>query len=80
MNNNTTFLLNGAVSELDNLECGEKFLVKDLFKGYVWKRLSISARLNLGTLFVNYAKNNPEKVIILDKTSSNQQMYKKSKS
>ena len=68
-------LLPYAISELDNLEASEKFLVKDLFKGYVWKRLPIATRLTLGTLFLNYAKNNPEKIRILSKTSANQQMY-----
>lgn len=71
-------LLSAAISELDNLNPGEVFLVKDLFKGYEWNRISRSDRLNLGTLFVNEVRNNPSlNVTILDKTTSNQQRYRK---
>lgn len=71
-------LLQQALSELLNLHSGETFLVKELFKGYEWNRISRSDRLNLGILFLNHIKNNPSlNISILDKTSSNQQQYKK---
>ncbi|GKU24137.1 single-stranded DNA-binding protein [Clostridium folliculivorans] len=71
-------LLNTAITEVSNLKSGEEFLVKDLFKGYVWKRLDKSTRLNVGILFLNEVRNNSSlKVTILDKTSSNQQVYLK---
>jgi hypothetical protein len=71
-------LLNDAITELGNLNSGEVFLVKELFKGYVWKRLGKGERLTLGTLFINEVKNNPSLgITVLDKTTSNQQKYKK---
>lgn len=69
-------LFNIAKDEIQKLEPNEEFLVKELFKGYFWKRQSKSDRLTLGTLFLNYAKTSND-LEILSKTSSNQQMYKK---
>ena len=45
-------------SELSNILPGEVFLVRDLFKGYEWNRISRNDRLLLGTLFINYIKTN----------------------
>lgn len=71
-------LLNQAISELSNLQSGEEFLVKELFKGYEWKRFTKGDRLTLGTLFLNYVKSTPTIGIdILEKTSANQQKYRK---
>jgi hypothetical protein len=71
-------LLDKAIDEVKNLFSGEEFLVKDLFKGYEWQRYHIKDRLLLGTLFLNEVKTNPSlKIAILDKTSSNQQKYRK---
>ncbi len=71
-------LLNQAISESRNLNTGETFLVKDLFKGYEWNRIPRNTRLLLGTLFLNAVKNDHNlKVEIDEKTSSNQQKYKK---
>lgn len=47
-------LLEEAIKETENLNEGEVFLVKDLFKGYVWNRIPRKDRLLLGTLFLNY--------------------------
>ncbi|MED2974270.1 single-stranded DNA-binding protein [Fictibacillus sp. B-59209] len=70
-------LLNRAIEELGNLNDGEEFLVKDLFKGYEWKRIPLNKRLRLGVLFLNEISSHHEHAIeILDKTSSNQQVYK----
>lgn len=69
-------MLNLAIEEIDELEVGEIFLVKELFLGYRWNRTKKAERLTLGTLFKNYATQNPEKIKILDKTSSHQQKYK----
>ena len=68
-------LLDAATAELDNLYSGEVFLVKDLFKGYVWNRVPRSIRLMLGTLFLNYAQQHPEQLQVIAKTSSGQQKY-----
>ncbi len=72
------FLLEEAVAETQNLSCGETFLVKDLFKGYMWNRIPRSTRLLLGTLFLNAVNNDCTlNVTTVEKTSSNQQKYKK---
>ncbi|WP_291578361.1 single-stranded DNA-binding protein [Clostridium sp. UBA6640] len=69
-------LLYVAKSELINLKSGEIFLVRDLFKGYEWNRISRSDRLLLGTLFLNYIKNDDLSIVPIEKTSSGQQRYK----
>ncbi|PKM67313.1 MAG: hypothetical protein CVU95_07755 [Firmicutes bacterium HGW-Firmicutes-2] len=71
-------LLEEAKSELSHLQSGEIFLVRDLFKGYDWNRISRSDRLLLGTLFLNYIKTNNIGVVPIEKTSSGQQKYEKS--
>ena len=70
-------LLEQAISEINFVEVGEIFLVKDLFKGYEWKRIPRSDRLLLGTLFLNYINVVSKVVVSIEKTSSNQQQYKK---
>ncbi|BDH60158.1 hypothetical protein MTP04_02880 [Lysinibacillus sp. PLM2] len=71
-------LLVKAVEETNNLMTGEVFLVKDLFKGYEWNRLERNDRLRLGVLFLNEVQSKEDlKIEILDKSSSNQQKYKK---
>ena len=69
-------LLDVAKSEMLNLKYGEVFLVRDLFKGYEWNRISRSNRLLLGTLLLNYIKNDEVGVVPIEKTSSGQQRYK----
>lgn len=66
-----------AKNETNNLEPGEIFLVRDLFKGYEWNRISRSERLLLGTLFLNLVKNTDTNINIIEKTSSGQQKYQK---
>lgn len=70
-------LLQEAIREVDNLHAGEVFLVKDLFKGYVWKRIPRRERLLLGTLFLNHVKSQSHHIKPIEKTSSNQQQYKR---
>lgn len=70
-------LLEQAINKTSHLNPGEVFLVKDLFYGYEWNRISRSERLLLGTLFLNYIKSHPDIVDVLDKTSSGQQRYSK---
>ena len=73
-------LLDEAIKEAENLNDGEVFLVKELFKGYVWNRIPRKDRLLLGTLFLNYvSKLNGEGIKAIEKTSSNQQRYMKIK-
>lgn len=70
-------LLDMAIKKADNLFDGEEFLVKDLFKGYEWNRIPRKDRLLLGTLFLNYVNKTNNKIIAVEKTSSNQQKYKR---
>lgn len=56
---------------------GEVFLVKDLFKGYVWNRIPRKDRLLLGTLFLNYVNKMEDNIKAIEKTSPNQQRYQK---
>ena len=70
-------LLERALNETANLKSGEVFLIKDLFLGYEWNRISRSDRLLLGTLFLNYIKTHTSNVDILEKTYSGQQRYAK---
>lgn len=72
-------LLEEAIKETENLNDGEIFLVKDLFKGYVWNRIAVKDRLLLGTLFLNYVHRMKGGVLVGEKTSSHQQRYKKVK-
>lgn len=59
----------------ENLNEGEVFLVKDLFKGYVWNRIPRKDRLLLGTLFLNWVNKTDGNLKAIEKTSSNQQRY-----
>jgi hypothetical protein len=70
-------LLEEAIKETENLNDGEVFLVKDLFKGYVWNRIPRKDRLLLGTLFLNYVNKMGGSIKAIEKTSSNQQRYQK---
>lgn len=69
-------LLEVAKRELVNLKPGEVFLLRDLFKGYEWNRISRSDRLLMGILFLNFIKSTGTNVDIIEKTSSGQQKYK----
>jgi len=75
---NANELLKMAISEISNINFGEIFLLRDLFKGYEWNRISRSDRLLLGTLFLNYINTANSEVTPIEKTSSGQQRYKKS--
>lgn len=70
-------LLEKAISETENLNVDEDFLLRDLFKGYEWNRISRKDRLLLGTLFLNYINREKGCVLVMEKTSSGQQKYKK---
>lgn len=75
-----TVLLAQALREIQNLNSGEIFLVKDLFKGYEWNRLSINDRRNLGRFFCETSQNpylENGTIVALDKNNANQQVYQK---
>ena len=69
-------LLAEAIKETHNLNINEVFLVRDLFKGYEWNRISRGDRLLLGTLFLNYVHTEGPLIEPIEKTSSGQQKYK----
>lgn len=70
-------LLNDAIQETVLIENNEVFLVKDLFKGYIWNRIPRKDRLLLGTLFLNYINKLDSNIKVIEKTSSGQQRHKK---
>lgn len=70
-------LLDLAIAELTQLPVGEKFILKDLFKGYVWNHQDLGSRRTLGSLFLNYSRKEDSVVDVLEKNSSNQQTYEK---
>lgn len=69
--------LKHAITEITQLNSGEEFLVKDLFKGYEWNRLGIGERRTLGSLFLNEVKNGhlQNQIGVVSKNSANQQLY-----
>lgn len=67
-----------AISEVNNLNEGEEFLVRDLFKGYAWNRMTMGTKLSLNTLFLNEANTNKSlNISVLGKNSSHQSVFKK---
>ncbi|MGB4406954.1 MAG: single-stranded DNA-binding protein [Sphaerochaeta sp.] len=75
--NDISTLLKTALSETKNLKEGETFLVKDLFKGYLWNRIPKGDRLLLGSLFLSYVGSNDRELKVIKKGASGQQMYQK---
>ena len=53
---NVNQLLEYAIQEVKKLNSGEVFLVRELFKGYLWNRIPRKDRLLLGTLFLNWTE------------------------
>lgn len=69
-------LFNIAKDTTKQLTLGEKFIVKDLFRGFEWYRIDIGNRVKLGAMFFDYAKSGGQNSLnILDKTPLNQQRY-----
>lgn len=67
--------LEQAIRETSYLNHGEVFLLRDLFKGYEWNRISRNHRLLLGTLFLNRINTEDIEIKVSIKTSSGQQKY-----
>ena len=76
---NIESLIKHAISEIPNLHSGEQFMVRDLFIGYEWNRLSNYVRAKVGAgFYYQYAKDETiSQVAILAKSARNQQMYMK---
>ena len=81
INANTSLqeLFDTAVSTLRDVESGEVFIVKELFRGFEWNRISKANRTKLGAMVFAYAKGDIGSLdfIPLDKTPQNQQKYRK---
>ena len=71
-------LLKKAWQETKKLNLDESFILKDLFKGYKWNRLTVEQRAALGRMFLEHTKEK-NSVNVTKKNSSNQQMYIKVK-
>jgi len=70
-------LLNEAIKETTNLNTNEIFFVRDLFMGYKWNRIPHRDRLVLGIIFLNKVNSGEVDIQAIEKTTSNQQRYKK---
>lgn len=67
-----------ATDAVAEVEGGEVFIVKELFRGFEWNRVLKSYRTKLGGMFLDNVNNgNIANVEALDKTPQNQQRYKK---
>ena len=75
---NPNDLLETAKEEIKNLDKGDMFVVKDLFKGYEWNKIARADRLRLGVLFLSWVQGDGKKLLkIEEKTHSGQQSYTK---
>lgn len=70
-------LLETALEEVKNLKEGESFLIKDLFKGYLWNRIPKGERLLLGSQFLSHVNSNDCQITVIHKGASGQQMYQR---
>lgn len=75
--NDINALLKTALTEAKHLQPGETFLVKDLFKGYLWNRIPRGERLLLGSLFLSYVSMHDCQIKVTYKGASGQQLYEK---
>jgi len=67
-----------ALEELNNVRSGDVFVVRDLWVGHLWNRISRPDRLLIGRLFYNtVTQQNPSPVEIIEKTKDKQQKYRK---
>ena len=67
-----------CLGEMQKIKTGEVFMLRDLWKGYEWNRLPKPDRLMLGRFFYDtVTKQNPCQVEVLEKSTSNQQQYRK---
>ncbi len=70
-------LLDMAKHESHLLNAGEKFVLRDLFKGYQWDRINDTDRRLVGKRFWDYVHHEVEHIEPLDKSDLDQQKYKR---
>ena len=68
-------LMERALTETANLKDGEIFLLRDLFQGYEWNRISRSNRLLFGVFFLNKVNTGDLGIKAIVKSPSGQQKY-----
>jgi hypothetical protein len=69
-------LLDMAKESTKDVNKGEIFIVKDLFRGFEWNRIARGNRTKLGSMYLAYAQNmGSNDIEALDKTPQNQQKY-----
>lgn len=73
-------LLNEAIQQLNNMDIGDEFLIRDLYRGIKWRKIPKDLRIQIGKLFFNYAESNKDKIEIMSKTTANHQQYRITKS
>ncbi|EJT6478469.1 DUF1413 domain-containing protein [Clostridium perfringens] len=77
-NTSLTELFEIVKVSLNELNSGEIFIVKDLFRGFEWNRISKGNRTKLGSMVFNFANHEGSTIIdSIGKTPQNQQKYKK---
>ena len=78
-NTNLHTLFEIAMSTLNEVDSGEIFIVRDLFRGFEWARIPKGERTKLGSMVFAYANGDIGSAIIepVGKTPQNQQKYKK---
>ena len=79
--------MNTTLNELFDLAChsantvvqsGERFIVRDLFRGIEWNRIPKGLRTKLGAMFFAYVNGDGKDVFLpIGKTPQNQQIYSK---
>ena len=78
--NQTTLkqLFDLAKKSTNDVEIGEIYVVKDLFRGFEWNRIPKGNRTKLGSMYFSYAQNESNcDITPLGKTPQNQQKYEK---
>lgn len=66
-------------STLPYVEVDEEFIIKDLFRGFEWKRIPKAMRTKLGSMILALAEGEKlsQNIEPIRKTPQNQQIYKK---
>ncbi len=72
-------LLEIAKATLKEVDSGEVFAVRDLFRGFEWERVPMGTRIKLGSAFFLFAQSDEgvQLVEIAEKTKQNQQQDRK---
>lgn len=65
-----------AINTIADVNKGEEFIVRDLFRGFEWNRIPLGNRTKLGSMVLAYSNADGEGVIAaVRKTPQNQQIY-----